>query len=468
MSYLPFHFTCTKNRFAIAAIAVFAGIQTAAASPPEKISYIDNHIIRIGIDLSKGGTIVFLADSNNLINTVNTHDMGRMIQQSYYSGPSPFGSPHPAYPNWGWNPVGAGDVYGFTSQVVSHSNDGHTLYTKSIPKQWALHNVPAECTFEQWIELNGSAAKVRCRLSNARTDGTTQYPGSDQELPAVYTQGQFYRLFSYTGSEPFSGGALTQIQNVGPPWAYFNATENWSALVQDNDWGLGVFSPGVQFTVGGFHNAPGGNPTGYVSPLHKEILDHNITYEYEYYLMLGYLNDIRGYVYRHRPTNTPDYHFKNDRQHFIYENAADTGWPIAGKLRVNLNQANPIIYAPPGLWKASDIPILYIRASYHSTNTKARIYWKNFGDPNFTETKSLSFNIVSDGKYRNYAVNLALSQNYTGVVTQIRFDPAETGAAGDYVDIEAISYKPLAAKTNGSNDKFPDLALFVQQWLEME
>jgi hypothetical protein len=352
--------------------------------------------------------------------------------------------------------------------VVSHSNDGHTLYVKSIPKQWALRNVPAECTFEQWIELSGNIAKVRCRLNNARTDGTTQYPGSDQELPAVYTQGRLYRLFSYTGSEPFTNGTLTQIRNVGPPWAYFNATENWSALVQDNDWGLGIFNPGVQSAVGGFHNATGGNPTGYVCPLHKEILDHNITYTYEYYLILGYLSDIRGYVYKHRPTNMPDYHFKNDRQHFIYENAADTGWPIAGKLRINLNQANPIIYAPPGLWKASDVPTLHIRASYHSTNTAAKIYWKNFGEPNVTEAKSLSFKIISDGTYRSYAVNLASSSNYTGVITQIRFDPAETGAAGDYVDIEAISYNPLAAKTNNSSENFSDLVLFVRRWLGIE
>ena len=443
----------TKRKTMNLATAFFLCVQMAAAvSLYAQMSFLDNRTIKIGVDLDKGGVITFLADSNNLINVVNTHDMGRMIQQSYYSGPSPFGKPHPAYPKWGWNPVGAGDVNGFTSRVVSHSNDGQKIYVKTIPMQWALHNVPSECTFEQWIELNGNVAKVRCRLNNARTDGTTQYPGSDQELPAVYTDGRLYRLFSYTGSEPFTNAPLTQIKNSGPPWAYFNATENWSALVQDNDWGLGVFTPGAQFTIGGFHNAPGGNPTGYISPLHKEIIDYNIAYTYEYYLILGHLSDIRGFVYQHRAANLPDYHFSSDRQHFIYENASDTGWPITGKLRVYLDQADPIIYAPVGLWKAADVPALYVRAAYHSANTEAKIYWKNFGDANFTEAKSMSFGIISDCRYRNYVVNLAMSPNYTGVITQIRFDPVGAGAAGNSVDIEALTCEPKRLNSSGDTD----------------
>lgn len=432
-----------------------------------QMSFLDNRTIKIGVDLNKGGVITFLADSNNLENVVNTHDMGRMIQQSYYSGPSPYGSPHPAYPKWNWNPVAAGDVYGHTSQVVSHSNDGKMLYVKNIPMQWALCGVPAECTFEQWIELDGNVAKVRCRLINARTDSTQQYPASDQELPAVYTQGRLYRLFSYTGSEPFTSGPLVQIKNSGPPWKYFNATENWSALVQDNDWGLGVFSPGVQFTVGGFHEAPGGNPTGYVSPLHKEIIDYNITYVYEYHLILGYLNDIRQYVYRHQPPNMPNYRFEEDRQHFTYENAIDSGWPVRGRLRIYLNQADPFLLAPVGLWKAADVPLLCIRAAYHTENTEAKIYWKNFGDTNFIETKSVPFGVVSDGQYHNYIVNLAMSPNYTGVVTQIRFDPVETISMCDYVDIEAITCKFDSLNIHSCTNFTDFLFLLNDPWLRI-
>jgi len=79
-----------------------------------------------------------------------------------------------------------GDAYGNRSTLVSASNSGTQLYVKSRPKQWALQNVDAECTMEQWITLSGSVATVRNRLTNARAD-TTQHAARTQELPAVYT-----------------------------------------------------------------------------------------------------------------------------------------------------------------------------------------------------------------------------------------------------------------------------------------
>jgi hypothetical protein len=60
--------------------------------------------------------------------------------------------------------------------------------------QWALDNVPGECTFETWITLEGQTAVVRNRLANHRAD-KSQYPAHNQELPAVYTIGKLYRLF---------------------------------------------------------------------------------------------------------------------------------------------------------------------------------------------------------------------------------------------------------------------------------
>lgn len=263
----------------------------------ERMSFLDNGTIRIGVDLDIGGTITFLARSQGGENLINSRDLGRQIQQSYYSGPSPFGKPHPGWKNWSWNPIGSGDVYGHPARVVEHKNDGTTLYVKTIPMQWALNNVPGECTFETWVTLAGHEARVRNQLVNHRSDHT-QYPAHDQELPAVYTIGKLHRLFSYTGDRPFENQPLTQLRNSGPPWVYWKATENWAALVNDQGWGLGVIHPGAYSFVGGFHGKPNtGGPrddaTGYIAPIRKEILDHNIVYEYQYQLVLGSLEEIR-------------------------------------------------------------------------------------------------------------------------------------------------------------------------------
>jgi len=290
-----------------ALVIVLMAISTLSDSCPgsSDMSYLDNGVIRVGIDLKKGGTITFLADAHNLdVNLINAADLGREVQQSYYSGPQPYGNPSSDWENWGWNPIGAGDCYGNPSEVIEVSNDGITLYVKSIPKQWALNNVPCECTFEKWIQLDGTGVRVHFRLNNNRSD-TTVYSARDQELPAVYTPDRFYRMFAYTGSAPFSGGAVSQVATTGPPWVYFNATEKWAALVDDNNWGMGVYNPRAEQFAGGFSGSPGsGNPTGsscgYIAPLRTETIYYNTVYDYEIYLILGYVDDIRAYVYQHR------------------------------------------------------------------------------------------------------------------------------------------------------------------------
>jgi len=82
-----------------------------------------------------------------------------------------------------------GDAYGNRSTLISASNSGTQIYVKSRPKEWALQNVAAECTLEEWITLSGSVVTVRNRLTNARADAT-QYAARTQELPAVYHLGE--------------------------------------------------------------------------------------------------------------------------------------------------------------------------------------------------------------------------------------------------------------------------------------
>lgn len=285
---------------------VLCAVGLTGCPKQKKMSYLDNGVVKVGVDLNMGGAITYLVDSGFPdVNLINSSDMGREIQQSYYSGPQPYGNPHPGWPDWPWNPIGAGDCYGNRSEVLDDFNDGTTLYVRSIPLQWALDNVPCECTFEQWIELDGNAVEVHFKLTNNRSDRTA-YGARHQELPAVYVTDRFHRLFTYNGGAPFTGQPMEQIVNSGPPWAYFSATEKWAAFVQDNDWGLGVYNPEAQKFVGGFHGTPGsgdpvGSSTGYLSPLRTETISWNTVYEYDTYLILGYLDDIRAYVYENRP-----------------------------------------------------------------------------------------------------------------------------------------------------------------------
>jgi hypothetical protein len=431
----------------------------AQGTPNPQFSTISNGTIDVGVDVNGGGSIGYVAPSQTHGNVVNNHDFGRYIGQSYYSGPRPFGSPAPAYPNWPWNPVSAGDVFGHASQIISFSNDGNSIYVKSIPKQWALNNVPSECTFETSISLENNAVHVINRLVNSRSD-MTQFSAFEQELPALYTTGRLFRLFAYVGAQPFTGDTITQIQNSPPSWAKFSTTEDWAALVDSTDFGLALFHPGQMRFAGGF--APNGGqpgtggpldpPCGYIGGLGREILDHNIVYTYDYYLILGTLTDIRNFVYSKHQQMLPNYVFASDRQHFYYSNTSDSGWPIQGQLHVNLGQTNAQLIAPISAWHAEQVPSLFINAAYHLSSANSpvqgQVALQYLGGAGFTTP--VSFTVINDGQFHVYQVNLASSPFHHGIVTDLSFIPAANvqTSPGDSVDIMSISTQGGAGAPN--------------------
>jgi hypothetical protein len=280
-------------------------IWSFTTTPTGSVNYLNNGSVKIGVDSSRGATIIYFSQSGSSRNVVNYADLGREVQQSYYAGPIPFMGGYYNGQPWPWNPVEAGDTNGNRSTVLALTNNGATLYTNVIPKQWALNNVDSECTMEKWITLDGNTAHVHCRLILNRAD-TTQYADCDQELPAVYATNDLYRIFTYNGSSPFTGGALTQMPSSFP-WTYTDITEHWIASVDGTDWGLGIFTPSSVWAAMGFYGTPDTTPPGsptnsstaYMAPIRREALAYNATYEYDFYLILDSLSNIRNYVYTH-------------------------------------------------------------------------------------------------------------------------------------------------------------------------
>lgn len=436
-------FTASALFLSLATTRVCASGASASPSPllsprtseAPHMSFIQDDDIRLGIDLNLGGAITYLAPVTNLaLNVINSYDWGREVQLSYYSGPIPYHPPGTTLAtnwNWlGWNPIQAGDYYGFTSRVLQYTNTGRALYVRLIPMQWPLKNIPGECECEVWLKLEGSVVKVRCRLTNKRDD-PTQYPARNQELPAVYVNGPYWRLFTYSGDKPFTGGVLSQIYkrlDVDGRWASWTASENWAALVNDAGWGLGVWNPDTAAFSGGFHGPPGAggpndDPTGYIAPNRIEILDHNIVYEYRYELILGTVPQIRAYVYN-QTARLPSlaFHFEHDRQGWYYANATDSGWPVPGELRIHPQKLHTQIFSPTFSRRAEAAPWLTLEASFTPDQTNATIYWRSNGQKVIPAVQARSFRIIPDGRFHRYSVNLGASTDYRGLITQIRLD----------------------------------------------
>ena len=425
---------------------------------PSQLEFIDNGTIKLGISKDLGGAITYLSKSGSDENVINNYDWGRQIQMSFFSGPVPYHEagqkPKDHWKHIGWNPIQAGDDHGNGSKIVEFKKDGSRLYVKCIPMQWPLNNLPGECTYESFIVLEGNTAEVRSRLVNARSD-KTQYPGRHQELPAVYTNGPYYRLMTYRGDKPFTGDGLFRIPKKPAGkrgWDYWLATENWAALVNDDNWGLGIYKPNNSLFIGGFAGKEGkggthDNPTGYIAPLHTEILDHNITYEYRYTLILGSLDEIRGHAVREgRGAGLPDWKFEKDRQHWRYHAAGkqgtDAGWPIQGFIELDLSQAGVAAISPPTLWQAEDAPVLHLEAAFKTEQQQAMVAWASYEPddhhPKLDEGKRLRFDVIGDGRFRSYKINLASVSGYQGAMSYLMLKPTLKAEKGGWIKVRRI------------------------------
>ncbi len=341
----------------------------------------------------------------------------------------------------GWNPIQSGDDFGNGSRVIEHRGNGGSLYVKCIPQQWPLNDVPGECTFECWLELEGAAVKMRCRFKNERTDHT-QYDARPQELPAVYLNAPFHRVLSYTGDRPFSGAAVSEIPRpAGSPddWAQWRATERWSALVNDEGWGVALWNPSCVSFIGGFAGRPGANDTlspatGYLAGQSIEILDHNITHEYHCELIVGTAEEIRARVRSHGSPGLPDWRFDHDRQGWHLRNARDTGWPIQGSWRVLLDRDDPQLISPVTFFRAENAPRLSVEAAFTTRHRAAEVFWTRHDGAEY----SRSFPVTGDGRVRRHEIRLADSPEWRGGIVRLRLDPAPAGAAGERVEVRAI------------------------------
>mmetsp|Transcript_16084 Transcript_16084/g.44495 ORF Transcript_16084/g.44495 Transcript_16084/m.44495 type:complete len:301 (+) Transcript_16084:249-1151(+) len=283
------------------------GVNSEADSGCDNGSWeLDNGVLHIKLDPEAGGSIGYISESGKNYNVVNIHDKGRYIQQSYYAGQSldrVSSGQRPRWSPWPWNPIQAGDAFHNKAIVLERFNNGTTICVRTRPMLWDMNGEYAECEFETWATLKGTAIHVRNRLTTHRTDSLwTTVVARNQELPSVHTIADLNNLYTYEGDKPWTNDALTKIEKNGPPWTHFETSENWAAFVNDRNWGLGVYNESCTLFAGGFAGSPGGGPTdastGHVSIHKTEALDKDSVFEYEYHLILGNISTIRSYVYQ--------------------------------------------------------------------------------------------------------------------------------------------------------------------------
>ena len=184
--------------------------------------------------------------------------------------------------------------------------------------------------------------------------------------------------------------------------------------------------------------------TGYIAPLRREVIDHNIVHDFTYQLILGNLADIRNYAVSQQANLKPNFFFRGTRAGWTYRVASDSGYPIPeDHLRVNVDTGDPQMWGPECSFQAAEVPKLYIRAAVYcsaGTPTTAQLFWeKENGASAMSEAQSYSLPLINDGQYHLYTLDLSKNSSWTGQISQLRFDPVYNGTTGDYVKVSAIT-----------------------------
>jgi hypothetical protein len=450
-------FSRTLNRRPAFLRPVALGLFLLAAVAPANAGYgdlvLDNGTIRLSMDpIARGGAITYLGLSGSTTNLINNYDRGRQVQQSYYAGERldrRAEGQHPSWSPWPWNPIQVGDAYGASSQVVTATIQAGVAYVKTIPLLWDMNYEPAQCTFESWVQLEGSVAHVRNRLVISRTDDTwTQVIALHQELPAAYTITQLSKLMTYVGTDAWHLQAPRQITRItipgseSFPWNCWPSDqypgpgfEPWAATVNSSNWGVGVFNPQAELMVGGQVGAAGGgeysSATKYMSPLRAMAFGKTDSFEHSYDLIVGTVDEIRSYVYARMSQPT----------RWLWETDGDfEGWSFAqqtagetvagGALRFDVTGVDPILLSDRLAIAAPLTPYLHLRMRNGTASNVVQFFWTNeFGGPGPDNVATLGVSTF-DTEMAEYVLDLSTVPGWRGTIRQLRFDPAASVTTG--------------------------------------
>jgi hypothetical protein len=273
-------------------LAVTIPLAAAFAANPKVASdsrFLENGKIKIGVDMTSGGAIFWFSELPDGPNLLNHADRGRFIQQSYYGkkdGSNWAGKP------WRWNPVQGGHYQGKPAKLLESKITDTSLYTKSIPINWAGGELLEECRMEQWISLRDKVASIRFRFAY---DGKEEHPPCHQELPAVFIDYALPDLAYYKGDKPWTGQAL-QRDRPGWPNEQRQVDEEWAAFVGSDGRGVGVFFPGTKLITCYRHPGPAG-PTGggcsYFAPIRTMAIKPGFRHDYRIHLTIGTPEEMR-------------------------------------------------------------------------------------------------------------------------------------------------------------------------------
>ena len=436
---------------------------------------LDNGIIRMGIGKAIGGAIMDLGLSGGGKNWVNNNwggesssayggdpqtnnrpDLGRSGGWSMYGTPGhgftytfPNGSVGTTaeYFDTGFNTVHGGTVHGDHNDVQwferrTVAGYGEVMYCKTQLKIWALHNVTVPVYYHCWWWLDGHSVRYYSIIDNQRNDTQMTYQGSQQEGPFMYTSAELWHHKAYIGDSPFTGGGLTDINKNSPGTGLgfddiYNTSEGWIASL--NDAGNGIImvpQHNTRFHGGQFTDWSGDettNASSYINSSQMMNFDVNIATAFGGYIYAGNINEFRTWINGttiQRPAfswtfgqnNTCGWWSSNAAAKFINNQySLNIGHGRMGD--PGTSEANNIVRfgqlsSPFGAWKASEIPVVYVKFKITNGITNLHLTWKKAGSDN-SAGFSKSFTASNTTDVQTVAIAMSGVANWNNIIANI-------------------------------------------------
>ena len=260
---------------------------------PDEMLYIDDDTLKVGTSLGFGGAITYLArlsgnikeyvdeegntrigrlldtDGVSMIseesNLVNTYDLGREIQQSFYwpvkeqNGYVPT-SEKKYQGDLNYNPIQCGSAGSVGPQIVDYYCTDDEIYVKAYGQDWYLVNQVDATYFETWFTFGEDGVLiVKNKITNfTQFTGTENLEYVNQESPAfysVYPLNYFYAettqgtIFDENLGPMGTGGKAKMSANESASGSYYYSLpadqikDGWVAFVTEDKFGLGIYNP---------------------------------------------------------------------------------------------------------------------------------------------------------------------------------------------------------------------------------
>ena len=133
-------------------------------------------------------------------------------------------------------------------------------------------------------------------------------------------------------------------------------------------------------------------------------------------------------------------------QHSVWGSGSDgdlSEWRAGGDLNVEMRNGaivghsigtDPILQGPDVALEAEAAGQLIVRMKADADD-HAQLFWSTTALP-VSESNSVHFEVIGDGKYHDYKVDLSRCPGWTGLVTSLRLDPV--AKSGTKFTIESI------------------------------